>query len=89
MCIGLPPNDQNVIMGDNPTHMALKKISITGTIVGTMEDSAAALEYARRGLLKPIHEVRPMSAWPESVQQLKRGEVAGRIVSLTSPDPTP
>lgn len=80
MCIGLPPNDKNVIIGDSPTHMAMKKISITGTIVGTMQDTAAALEYARRGLLKPIHEVRGLSQWPESVQQLKRGEVTGRVV---------
>ena len=80
MCIGLPPADQNVIVGDSPTHMALKKLSITGTIVGTMKDTAACLDYARRGLLRPIHEVRGLSALPESVQQLKRGEVAGRIV---------
>lgn len=67
-------------MGDTPLHMVLKKVSITGTLVGTMQDTAAALEYARRGLLRPIHEVRGVGAWPESVQQLKRGEVAGRIV---------
>jgi len=45
-----------------------------------MADTAAALEYARRGLLKSICEVRGMSAFPESIQQLRRGEVAGRIV---------
>ena len=80
MCIGLPPTDQNIIMGDAPLHLVLKRISITGTLVGNMQDTAAALEYARRGLLKPIYEVRGLSEWPESVQQLKRGEVAGRIV---------
>jgi alcohol dehydrogenase, propanol-preferring len=80
MCIGLPPNDQNIIMGDAPLHLVLKRVSITGTLVGNMQDTAAALEYARRGLLKPIYEVRGLSEWPESVQQLKRGEVAGRIV---------
>ncbi|KAF7196784.1 alcohol dehydrogenase [Pseudocercospora fuligena] len=80
MCIGLPPADQNVIMGAPPAWLALKKMRIQGSIVGTMEDTATALEYARRGLLKPIQEVRGLSAWPESVQQLKRGEVAGRVV---------
>ncbi|KXT09627.1 hypothetical protein AC579_10475 [Pseudocercospora musae] len=80
MCIGLPPAHQNVIMGASPTWLALKKMRIQGSIVGTMEDTAAALEYARRGLLKPIQEVRGLSAWPDSVQQLKRGEVAGRVV---------
>ena len=67
-------------MGDDPLHMIMKKTTIQGTVVGTMKDTAAALEYARRGLLKPIHEVRGLGKLPESVQQLKRGEVAGRIV---------
>lgn len=45
-----------------------------------MKDTAAALEYAQRGLLKQICEVRGLSQFPESVMQLKRGEVPGRIV---------
>ena len=80
MCIGLPPNDQNLIMGDTPVHLVLKGISIRGTLVGTMQDTAAALDYARRGLLRPIYEIRDLNAWPKCVQQLKRGEVAGRIM---------
>lgn len=60
--------------------MVMKKLSITGSVVGTMKDTAATLEYARRGLLRPIQEVRGLSKLPESVQQLKRGQVAGRIV---------
>ncbi|USW50646.1 Putative alcohol dehydrogenase, zinc-type, GroES-like superfamily, NAD(P)-binding domain superfamily [Septoria linicola] len=80
MCIGLPPAEANVIAGAPPMLMALKKMTITGAIVGTMQDTASALEYAKRGMLRPICEVRGLSAWPESVQQLRRGEVAGRIV---------
>lgn len=45
-----------------------------------MQDTAAALDFAKRGLLKGIAEVRGISQMPESVQQLRRGEVAGRIV---------
>lgn len=45
-----------------------------------MQDTASALEYARRGQLKQICEVRGWSEMAESVQQLRRGEVAGRIV---------
>lgn len=45
-----------------------------------MQDTAMALQYAQRGLLKQICEVRGLSEMPESVQQLRRGEVAGRIV---------
>ena len=80
VCIGLPPAEQNVIAGAPPMLYALKKMTITGAIVGTMQDTASALEYAKRGLLKPISEVRGLSEFAESVQQLRRGEVAGRIV---------
>ena len=45
-----------------------------------MQDTAKALEYAQRGLLKSICEVRGLSQLPESVQQLRRREIAGRIV---------
>ena len=80
MCIGLPPNDANCVLGASPVVFAGLKLTITGSIVGTMQDTAAALDYAKRGLLQPICEVRRLSQFPESVQQLKRGEVPGRIV---------
>ena len=92
----LPDRIKAYNFATGPTHLALKRISITGTIVGTLLDIKACLDYARRGLLRPIHEVgthccmmfwctdrsqvRGKSAWPEAVQQLKRGEVKGRIV---------
>lgn len=80
MCIGLPPNEANCILGASPLVFAGLKLTITGSIVGTMQDTAAALDYAKRGLLQPICEIRGLSQFPESVQQLKRGEVPGRIV---------
>lgn len=80
ICIGLPPKDADVELGASPLIFAGLKLTITGSIVGTMQDTAAALEYARRGLLQPISEVRGLSRFAESVQQLKRGEVPGRIV---------
>jgi D-arabinose 1-dehydrogenase-like Zn-dependent alcohol dehydrogenase len=80
MCIGLPPTDANVVLGTSPILLAVLKLTLTGSIVGDMQDAAAALEYARRGELQSVCEVRGLSQFPESVQQLKRGEVAGRIV---------
>ncbi|KAK5123143.1 hypothetical protein LTR85_003341 [Meristemomyces frigidus] len=79
MCIALPPAGA-VTLGTDPNLFVFKNLSIIGTLVGTMQDTAAALDYARRGLLKSICEVRGMSAMPESIQQLRRGEIAGRIV---------
>lgn len=44
-------------------HMVIKRLCIKGTLAGTMQDTAAALDYAHRGLLRPIHEVRGISDW--------------------------
>ncbi|KAK3632844.1 hypothetical protein LTR22_020395 [Elasticomyces elasticus] len=74
MCIALPPAG-TIVLGTDPNIFAFKNLSIIGTLVGTMQDTAATLDYARRGLLKSICEVRGMSAFPESVQQLRRAAV--------------
>jgi propanol-preferring alcohol dehydrogenase len=79
MAIALPPAG-TITLGTDPNFFSFKNLRIIGTLVGTMQDTAATLDYARRGLLKSICEVRGMSEMPESVQQLRRGEVAGRIV---------
>lgn len=79
ICVALPPKGY-MTLGAEPSQFAFKNLTITGSLVGTMQDTAACLEYAQRGLLKQICEVRGVSRWAESVEQLKRGEVAGRIV---------
>ncbi|KAH6704001.1 chaperonin 10-like protein [Leptodontidium sp. MPI-SDFR-AT-0119] len=79
MCVALPPKDTVTVSGD-PSHFAFRNLKVIGSLVGTMQDTAQALEYAQRGLLKQICEVRGLSEMPESVQQLRRGEIAGRVV---------
>ena len=79
MCIALPPAGQ-VNIGSDPNFIVFKNVSVIGSLVGTMQDTAAALEYARRGLLKGVAEVRGLSRFDESVQALRRGEIAGRVV---------
>jgi len=79
MCVALPPKGE-VVIGTDPSQFAFKNLHVIGTLVGTMRDTQAALEYAQRGLLKQIAEVRPLSKMPESVKQLHRGEIAGRVV---------
>lgn len=79
MCIALPPSGVVQVAGE-PSTWVFKNLHVIGTLVGTMQDTAACLEYARRGLLKGVCEVRGRSRWAESVQELRRGQVAGRIV---------
>lgn len=45
-----------------------------------MKDTDKALDFAARGLLKPIYEKFPISQLPEAVQKLRDGKVAGRCV---------
>lgn len=79
MVIALPPSNE-LILGSEPSSWVFNNLHVVGSLVGTMQDTAQCLEYAKRGLLKPISEVRGKSQWAESVQQVRRGEIAGRIV---------
>ncbi|OQN95074.1 hypothetical protein B0A48_18848 [Cryoendolithus antarcticus] len=74
------PPAGRISLGTNPNIFASKNLIIFGTLVGTMQDTAAALEYARRGQLESVSELRGLRAMPESVQQWRRGEIAGRLV---------
>ena len=79
MCIGLPPAGTQHIDID-PNQMCFKKQGVQGTLVSSMADVDKTLDFAKRGLLKPIYTVYPMSQFNEAVQKLKRGEIAGRAV---------
>jgi D-arabinose 1-dehydrogenase-like Zn-dependent alcohol dehydrogenase len=79
MCIGLPPAGTLHVDVD-PNQMCFKKQSVQGTLVSSMADVDKTLDFARRGLLKPIYTVYPLSKLDEVVQKLRRGEIAGRAV---------
>ncbi|EEP78079.1 conserved hypothetical protein [Uncinocarpus reesii 1704] len=79
MCIGLPSASEYVF-GAHPAQFVFKNMSVVGTLVGSMKDTARALDFAKRGLLKPIYEKWPIERMPEAVEKLRRGQVAGRYV---------
>lgn len=79
MCIGLAPAG-TMTVGDDPDRFIFQNLTVKGTLVGSRRDAAAALDFARRGILKQIAEVYPISRLPEAVEKLKKGQVAGRIV---------
>jgi len=79
MCIGLPTAGK-FNMDVNPTKLIFRNQSIKGTIVSGMADVDETLEFARRGKLRLEPKVVGLSGWNEAVQQLKNGQVAGRIV---------
>jgi D-arabinose 1-dehydrogenase-like Zn-dependent alcohol dehydrogenase len=45
-----------------------------------MMDISRSLEFAQRGLLKPVYTVYGIDELPEAVEKLRRGEIAGRAV---------
>ena len=79
MVIALPPVGE-VQIASEPSTWVFNNLKVIGSLVGTMQDTASCLDYAARGLLKGISEVRGRSQWADSVQQLRRGEIAGRVV---------
>jgi propanol-preferring alcohol dehydrogenase len=79
MCIGLPPKGKYHIDLD-PTQLVFRKQSLKGTLVAGMADVDEALDFAARGKLKFKPTVVGLSKFNESIQKLKNGQVAGRIV---------
>lgn len=79
MCIGLPPAGKFHI-DVNPAALAFKNQSIKGTLVSGLADVDETLDFAKRGLLRLEPTVVGLSKFNESVQKLRNGEVAGRIV---------
>ncbi|XTI82788.1 alcohol dehydrogenase 1 [Cenococcum geophilum] len=79
MCIGLPPAGA-YHMDVDPGAMCFRKWSVQGTLVSSIKDVDKTLDFAKRGLLKPIYTVYPLSQFNDAVQKLRRGEIAGRAV---------
>lgn len=79
MCIGLPAHGKFHIDLD-PSRLVFRNQSIKGTLVSSMADVDETLDFARRGKLRLEPTVVGLSKFNESVQKLKNGQVAGRIV---------
>ncbi|MBB4001339.1 alcohol dehydrogenase AdhP [Aurantimonas endophytica] len=74
--VGLPP-------GEFPTpifDVVLKRITVRGSIVGTRRDLAEALSFAAEGKVRTKVTVKPLAAVNEALDQLRHGQVDGRIV---------
>ena len=61
----------------SPSQLAFKNQSVKGTLVSGLGDVDETLDFARRGLLRLEPTVVGLSKWNESVQKLRKGEVAG------------
>lgn len=73
---GLPP-------GDFPApifEVVLKGLTIRGSIVGTRQDMAEALDFYARGLIHPTVTARKLGEINEVLDEMRAGKIDGRVV---------
>ena len=59
----------------------LRAIAIEGSFVGTLDEAADILDMVRQGKIQPIPiEKRPLGNANEALDQLRKGEIVGRVV---------
>lgn len=74
--VGLPP-------GEFPMPIfpvVLKRITVRGSIVGSRQDLAEALQFAADGKVKPQVATEPLANINDVFDRLEKGKVEGRIV---------
>ncbi|KAI0874438.1 dehydrogenase-like protein [Hypoxylon argillaceum] len=81
VCVGLPANAfLKASVFDTVTRM----INIKGSYVGNRQDTAEAIEFFRRGLIKAPYKVVGLSQLQEVFNLMEEGKIAGRYVVDTS-----
>lgn len=79
---GLPPGD----FPANIFDIVLRAITIRGSIVGTRQDLAEALEFYARGQIHPTVHVEPIENINDIFTRMEQGKIDGRIVMRYSDD---
>lgn len=81
VCIGLPANAKlSADVFDTVTRM----INIRGSYVGNRADTAEAIDFFRRGLIKVPYKTVGLSKLQEVYKLMEEGKIAGRYVVDTS-----
>jgi propanol-preferring alcohol dehydrogenase len=74
--VGLPPGEFSVPLFD----VVLKRLTIRGSLVGTREDLQEALSVSAESSVRSRIHTQPLETVNDALDQLRRGEVDGRIV---------
>jgi propanol-preferring alcohol dehydrogenase len=77
-CVGIPPG--KTLLQTPVAGIVIKGLHITGSLVGSLKEGIEAMEYVRKGIVKPQVEVRKFRELPQIYEQLEKGDVSGRIV---------
>ncbi|KAF1955856.1 GroES-like protein [Byssothecium circinans] len=81
VCIGLPAG---AYLKAPVFESVIRMITIKGSYVGNRVDSAEAIDFYARGLIKAPYKVVGLSELQSVFDKMKKGEVAGRYVLDTS-----
>jgi len=81
VCIGLPAD---AFLKAPVFETVIKMITIRGSYVGNRKDSAEALEFFRRGLIKAPFKVVGLSELQHVYDLMRKGQIVGRYVLDTS-----
>jgi alcohol dehydrogenase, propanol-preferring len=81
ICIGLPAN---AYIKAPVFSTVVRMINIKGSYVGNRADTAEALEFFRRGLIKAPYKVVGLSKLQDVYELMQQGKIAGRYVVDTS-----
>ena len=63
-----------------PEYFVGKAVRLTGTSTGTLTDAQEALDYVRRGQVKPIIVEKNLADIHTCLEQLEKGDAMGRFV---------
>jgi propanol-preferring alcohol dehydrogenase len=81
VCIGLPADAK---LSAPVFDTVIRMINIKGSYVGNRADTAEAIEFFRRGLIKAPFKTVGLSQLQEVYRLMKEGKIAGRYVVDTS-----
>jgi propanol-preferring alcohol dehydrogenase len=81
VCIGLPAG---AYLKAPVFESVIKMVTIKGSYVGNRKDSAEAIDFYRRGLIRAPFKVVGLSELPMVYEKMKKGEIAGRYVLDTT-----
>lgn len=78
VCVGIPKDP--TIMAGPPVLLIAKRLTIVGSLIGTLKDVDEALDFTARGLVHPVlthgslHDLNSLCA------KMHEGKIAGRAV---------
>ncbi len=83
-CVGIPPGRGFI---ETPiSAIVIKGLHITGNLVGSLKECLEAVDFVRRGVVKPKIHIRPFEDLLAVYEELERGDVEGRIVLKIAKD---